>query len=147
MPFEGPIVTGPEGSNNRLVAGRTIGGGRDRVDLAVLPVAGTSLAAGGLSQALSVAVAAEPGGILLPPPVAYMHKIAVGPQARGAVDINDTPENNLRRVAFAMNVQVQDITVVLLDRPRHQALLERLRALGARVAIVSDSDVGVAVLG
>ena len=75
-----------------------------------------------------------------------MHKIAVGPQARGAVDISDTPENNLRRVAFAMNVQVQDLTVVLLDRPRHQALLERLRALGARVAIVSDGDVGLAMM-
>jgi fructose-1,6-bisphosphatase II len=146
MPFEGRIVIGPEGSNNRLVSGRTIGAGRDRVDLAVLPVDGISLVAGGLSQALSVACVAETGGILLPPPVAYMHKIAVGPQARGAIDISDTPENNLRRVAFAMNVQVQDLTVVLLDRPRHQALLERLRALGARVAIVSDGDVGLAMM-
>jgi len=75
-----------------------------------------------------------------------MHKIAVGAQARGAVDISDTPENNLRRVAFAMNVQVQDLTVVLLDRPRHQALLERLRTLGVRVAIVSDGDVGLAMM-
>ena len=146
MPFEGRIVIGPEHSNNRLLAGRTIGAGRDRVDLAVLPVDGISLVAGGLSQALSVAAVAETGGILLPPPVAYMHKIAVGPQARGAVDISDTPENNLRRVAFAMNVQVQDLTVVLLDRPRHQALLERIRALGARVAIVSDGDVGLAMM-
>jgi fructose-1,6-bisphosphatase II len=146
MPFEGRIVIGPEGSNNRLVSGRNIGAGRDRVDLAVLPVDGISLVAGGLSQALSVACVAETGGILLPPPVAYMHKIAVGPQARGAIDISDTPENNLRRVAFAMNVQVQDLTVVLLDRPRHQALLERLRALGARVAIVSDGDVGLAMM-
>src|SRR3989442_8645384 len=121
MPFDGRIVIGPEGSNNRLVPGRSIGAGRDRVDLAVLPVDGISLVAGGLSQALSVAVAAEPRGILTPPPVAYMHKIAVGPQARGAIDITGTPENNLRRVAFAMNVQVQDLTVVLLDRPRHQA--------------------------
>lgn len=146
MPFEGRIVIGPEGSNNRLVTGRSIGGGRDRVDLALLPVDGISLVAGGLSQALSVAASAETGGILLPPPVAYMHKIAVGPQARGAVDVSDTPENNLRRVAFAMNVQVQDLTVVVLDRPRHQALLERLRSLGVRVAIVSDGDVGLAMM-
>jgi fructose-1,6-bisphosphatase II len=146
MPFEGRIVIGPEGPNNRLVSGRTIGAGRDRVDLAVLPVDGISLVAGGLSQALSIAVAAEPGGILQPPPVAYMHKIAVGPQARGAIDIADTPENNLRRIAFAMNVQVQDLTVVLLDRPRHQALLERLRGLGTRVALVSDGDVGLAMM-
>jgi fructose-1,6-bisphosphatase II len=146
MPFDGRIVIGPEGSNNRLVPGRRIGAGRDRVDLAVLPVDGVSLVAGGLSQALSVAAAAEPGGIAVPPPVAYMHKIAVGPQARGAVDIADTPENNLRRIAFAMNVQVQDLTVVILDRPRHQALLERVRALGARVALVSDGDVGLAMM-
>jgi len=146
MPFDGRIIIGPEGPNNRLVHGRSIGAGRDRVDLAVLPVDGISLVAGGLSQALSVAVAAEPGGILQPPPVAYMHKIAVGPQARGAIDITDTPENNLRRVAFAMNVQVQDLTVVLLDRPRHQPLLEKLRGLGARVALVSDGDVGLAMM-
>jgi fructose-1,6-bisphosphatase II len=146
MPFDGRVVIGPEGSNNTLVAGRRIGSGRDRVDLAVLPVDGVSLVAGGLSQALSVAAAAEVGGILPPPPVAYMHKIAVGPEARGAIDISDTPENNLRRIAFAMNVQVQDLTVVMLDRPRHQALLERVRALGSRVALVSDGDVGLAMM-
>jgi len=146
MPFEGRIVIGLEGSNNRLVAGRRVGLGRDHVDLAVIPVDGVSLVAGGLSQALSIAVAAEPGGIRVPPPVAYMHKIAVGPDARGAIDIADTPENNLRRIAFAMNVQVQDLTVALLDRPRHQALLERVRALGARVALASDGDVGLAMM-
>ena len=146
MPFDARIVIGPEGPHTRLVPGRTIGSGRDRVDLALVPVDGISLVAGGLSQALSVAAAAEPGGILPPPPVAYMHKIAVGPQARGAIDIADSPENNLRRIAFAMNVQVQDLTVVLLDRPRHQALLERLRGLGARVALVSDGDVGLAMM-
>src|SRR5947209_3826510 len=146
MPFDGRIVIGPEGPNNRLVQGRRVGAGRDRVDLAVLPVDGISLGAGGLSQALSVAASAEPGGILVPPPVAYMHKIGVGPQARGAIDIKDTPENNLRRIAFAMNVQVQDLTVVMLDRPRHQALLERVRSLGARVALVSDGDLGLAMM-
>jgi fructose-1,6-bisphosphatase II len=75
-----------------------------------------------------------------------MHKIAVGPAARGAVDIADTPENNLRRIAFAMDVQVEDLTVIMLDRPRHQALLERVRALGARVALISDGDVGAAMM-
>jgi fructose-1,6-bisphosphatase II len=109
-------------------------------------VDGVSLVSRGLSQALSIAAAAEPGGILSPPPVAYMHKIAVGPAAKGAVDIVDTPENNLRRIAFAMDVNVQDLTVVMLDRPRHQALLERVRALGARVALISDGDVGAAMM-
>ena len=146
MPFDGRIVIGPEGANTLLPHGRHIGSGRDRIDLGVLPVDGVSLVAGGLSQALSIAVAAEVGGILPPPPVAYMHKIAVGPQARGAIDVTDTPENNLRRIAFAMNVQVQDLTVMMLDRPRHQALLERVRGLGSRVALASDGDVGMALM-
>lgn len=146
MPFDGRVVIGPEGGNSNLAPGRRIGVGRDRIDLAIIPVDGVSLVSRGLSQALSIAAAAEPGGILSPPPVAYMHKIAVGPAAKGAVDIADTPENNLRRIAFAMDVQVQDLTVVMLDRPRHQALLERVRALGARVALISDGDVGAAMM-
>ena len=146
MPFDARIVIGPDSVGNRLPAGRRIGAGRDRLDIGILPVDGISLVAGGLSQALSIAVAAEVGGLLPTPPVAYMHKIAVGPQARGAVDITDTPENNLRRIAFAMNVQVQDLTVMILDRPRHQALLERVRGLGARVALSSDGDVGMAMM-
>ena len=146
MPFDGRVVIGPEGGNSNLAPGRRIGVGRDRIDLAIIPVDGVSLVSRGLSQALSVAAAAEPGGILSPPPVAYMHKIAVGPAAKGAVDIADTPENNLRRIAFAMDVQVQDLTVIMLDRPRHQAILERVRALGARVALISDGDVGAAMM-
>jgi fructose-1,6-bisphosphatase II len=146
MPFDGRVVIGPDGGNGNLSAGRRIGVGRDRVDLAIIPVDGVSLVSRGLSQALSIAAAAEPGGILSPPPVAYMHKIAVGPAARGAVDIADTPENNLRRIAFAMDVQVQDLTVIMLDRPRHQALLERVRSLGIRVALISDGDVGAAMM-
>jgi fructose-1,6-bisphosphatase II len=146
MPFDGRVVIGPEGGNSNLAPGRRIGVGRDRIDLAVIPVDGISLVSRGLSQALSIAAAAEPGGILSPPPVAYMNKIAVGPAARGAVDIADTPENNLRRIAFAMDVQVQDLTVIMLDRPRHQAILERVRSLGARVALISDGDVGAAMM-
>jgi len=146
MPFDAHVVLGPETAGSALHPGRRIGAGRDRIDLAVLPVDGVSLVARGLTQALSIAAAAEPGGILQPPPVAYMHKIAVGPAARGSVDITDTPENNLRRIAFAMDVRVNDLTVVMLDRPRHQALLERVREMGARVALISDGDVGAAIM-
>ena len=146
MPFDGELVIGPDGPNHNLTVGRRIGSARDRVDLAVMPVDGVSLVSRGLSQALSIAAAAESGGILTPPPVAYMHKIAVGPEARGSIDITDTPENNLRRIAFAMNVQVPDLTVVMLDRPRHQTLLERIRDLGVRVALISDGDVGAAMM-
>ncbi|GAC1340634.1 MAG: class II fructose-bisphosphatase [Candidatus Dormibacteria bacterium] len=146
MPFDGQIVIGTDSPNSTLTRGRRVGVGPDPVDLAVIPVDGVSLVARGLSQALSIAAATEAGGIRQPPPVAYLHKIAVGPQARGSIDIHDTPENNLRRIAFAMEVQVQDLTVVMLDRPRHQALLERVRELGTRVALISDGDVGAAMM-
>ena len=81
-----------------------------------------------------------------PTPCAYLHKLAVGPRARGAIDIADSPENNLRRIAFAMDVQVQDLTVMLLDRRRHQGLLERLRALGSRLVLISDGDIAAALM-
>ena len=146
MPFEGRVVIGPEEPGSVLAVGRRVGSGREKADLALLPVDGISLVSRGLTQALSIAAAAEPGGIVTPPPVAYMHKIAVGPAARGSVDITDTPENNLRRIAFAMDVHVRDLTVAMLDRPRHQALLERVREMGARVALISDGDVGAAMM-
>jgi fructose-1,6-bisphosphatase II len=146
MSFDGRVVIGTDGPAATLVAGRRVGVGRDPVDLAVDPVDGVSLVAKGLSQALSIAAAVEPGGLSSPPPCAYMHKLAVGPGARGAIDVGDTPENNLRRVAFAMDVQVQDLTVVVLDRPRHQELMERIRALGARLALISDGDIGAALM-
>jgi fructose-1,6-bisphosphatase II len=147
MAFDGRVVIGPEEAvNSPLASGRRVGAGREKLDLALVPVDGISLVARGLTQALSIAAVAEPGGILAPPPVAYMHKIAVGPEARGSVDITDTPENNLRRIAFAMDVHVRDLTVAMLDRPRHQALLERVRDMGARVALISDGDVGAAMM-
>lgn len=146
MPFDGRIVIGADTPNSTLVAGRRVGVGRDAVGLAIDPVDGVSLVAKGLSQALSVAAAAEPDGIAPPPPCAYMRKLAVGPGARGAIDITDTPENNLRRIAFAMEAQVQDLSVVILDRPRHQDLIQRVRAVGARLALISDGDIGAALM-
>jgi fructose-1,6-bisphosphatase II len=146
MPFDGKVVIDAGGAADPLSPGRRVGIGRDRVDLAVDSVDGISLVAKGHSQALSIAAAAEPGGIATPPPCAYLHKLAVGPGARGAIDITDTPENNLRRIAFAMDVKVQDLTVMLLDRPRHQSLLERVRSLGSRVVLISDGDIAAALM-
>ena len=140
------VVLGTETVNGSLNPGRILGYGRDAFDLAVVPVDGVSLVAKGSSHALSVAVLTEPGGLLSPPPIAYFHKIAVGPGAVGAIDIRDTPENNLRRVAFATDRSVTDLTVIMLDRPRHQPLMERIRLLGARITLVSDGDVGAAML-
>jgi fructose-1,6-bisphosphatase II len=146
MPFDGHVVIDAGGVADPLSPGRRVGVGRDRVDLAIDSVDGVSLVAKGLPQALSVAAAVEPGGIAPPPPCAYLHKLAVGPRARGAIDIADTPENNLRRIAFAMDVKVQDLTVMLLDRPRHQGLLERVRVLGSRLVLISDGDIAAAVM-
>ena len=134
MPFDGHIVIDAGGVADPLSPGRRIGVGRDPVDLAIDSVDGVSLVAQGLSQALS------------PPPCAYMHKLAVGPGARGAIDIGDTPENNLRRIAFAMDVHVPDLTVMLLDRPRHQSLIERVRVLGSRLVLISDGDIAAALM-
>ncbi len=146
MPFDGRVVIDAGGADDPLNPGRRVGVGRDQVDLAINSVDGVSLVAKGLSQALSIAAAAETGGIATPPPCAYLHKLAVGPRARGAIDIADSPENNLRRVAFAMDVQVQDLTVMLLDRPRHQSLLERVRALGSRLVLITDGDIAAALM-
>jgi fructose-1,6-bisphosphatase II len=79
-----------------------------------------------------------PGSLLL-------EKIAVGPMARGAVDINESVENNLNRIAFAKDVRVGDLTVVILDRPRHQQMLEEVRQAGARVSLISDGEVSAAI--
>lgn len=144
--WDGQVVIGTNTVDGSLAPGTRLGLGREKVDLALVPVDGVSLVAKGLSQALSVAVVTEPGGLVTPPPVAYFHKIAVGPAAVGAVNISDSPENNLRRVAFAMDRRVTDLTVVMLDRPRHHPLIERIRELGARISIVSDGDVGAALL-
>ncbi len=146
MTFDGRIVIGVDDPASLLQVGRHVGTGREQLDLALLPVDGISLVTNGFSQALSIAVSTESDGIPAPLPVAYMEKIAVGPQARGAIDILDTPENNLRRIAFAMDMPLQDVTVVMLDRPRHEPLLQRIRDVGVRVALISDGDVGAAMM-
>jgi fructose-1,6-bisphosphatase II len=79
------------------------------------------------------------------PGILLLEKIAVGPRARGAVDINESVENNLNRVAFAKHVRVGDLAVVILDRPRHQQILEEVRQAGARVSLISDGEVSAAI--
>ncbi|HEV3230862.1 MAG TPA: fructose-bisphosphatase class II family protein, partial [Candidatus Dormibacteraeota bacterium] len=115
------------------------------VDLAAGPLDGVSLVSRGLPGAIAVIAAAERGSLHLPASL-YMRKIMVGARARGAIDIDDSVENNLRRVAFASDMRISDLTVVLLDRPRHQSLVEETRAAGARVSLVSDGEVAAAVM-
>jgi fructose-1,6-bisphosphatase II len=116
----------------------------DKVDIAVDPLDGTNLIAKGRPNALSV-VAMAPRGCLLHAPDMYMDKIAVGPKGKGVVDINAPVEENLINLSKALNKNISDLTVTMLDRPRHQELIERVRKMGARIKLFSDGDVAGAI--
>jgi fructose-1,6-bisphosphatase II len=111
------------------------------VDIAVDPVEGTSLLAMGQPNALSVVALSERGTMFFPGPIVYMDKIAVGPQARGAVDIEAPVAVNLRNVARALDKDMRDLTVVMLDRERHQKLVQAVRHAGARIRLLPHGDV------
>lgn len=111
-----------------------------KVDIAVDPLDGTASVANGLPNAISV-VAVAPRGCLLHAPDTYMKKIAVGPKAKGCIDINASTEENIKRVAKALKKDVGDITVEVLDRPRHKELIQEIRQAGARIKMISDGDV------
>jgi fructose-1,6-bisphosphatase II len=100
----------------------------------------------GLPNAVSVIATAEPGSLVRAPLGLYADKIAVGRQARGSIDVTDSVEHNLQRVAFAKELQVSDLTVVMLDRPRHEALMEQVRQTGARITLISDGDIAAAIM-
>lgn len=120
-------------------------GAGPEVDFAVDPIDGTTLTARGLPNAISVVAVAERGAMFTCPHVAYMQKIAVGPPAKGAIDINASVKHNLVRVARFMDKDIHDLTVVILDRPRHEELIEEVRSAGARIKLISDGDVAGAV--
>ncbi|MHB8510400.1 MAG: class II fructose-bisphosphatase [Candidatus Dormibacteria bacterium] len=139
------IVNRWEGPGSAFERGNHFGqGAGPRVDLAAGPLDGVSLVTRGLTGAIAVIAASDRGSMHLPQSV-YLQKIMVGARARGAIDIQDSVENNLRRVAFAAELRVSDLNVVLLDRPRHQQLVEETRAAGARVSLISDGEVAAAV--
>ncbi len=125
-----------------LYNGERIGDGSPPAcDIAVDPIDGTSLTALGRGNALSVIAVAERGSMFDPGPCFYMEKIAVGPLAKGAIDINATATENLHSIAKAKGESVRDLTVVILDRDRHRELIAEVREAGARVRLISDGDV------
>jgi fructose-1,6-bisphosphatase II len=139
------VVVGTPQPGEDLVSGLHCGQGHGpRVDLAIGPLDGVSLVARGLTGAMAVLAATERGQMRLPGSL-LLEKIAVGPRVKGAVDITDTVENNLNRIAFAKKVRVSDLTIVILDRPRHQQILEEARNAGARVTLISDGEVSAAI--
>ena len=145
--FKGRVVIG-EGERDEapmLYIGEEVGAAESpRVDIAVDPLEGTSIVASGGNNALAVIAIAEEGGFLHAPDT-YMQKIAVGPRARGAIDIMASPTENLRRVAKAQKSYVEDLCVVILDRPRHQDLIRECRDAGARIKLIGDGDVAGAI--
>lgn len=130
-----------------LYNGERVGTGRPpQVDVAVDPIDGTRLLSLGRSNALSVVAISERGTMFDPGKIVYMQKIAVGPAARGAIDIEAPVAENLRRIAKAKDMHVSDLTVVVLDRPRHQQLVREIREAGARIRLITDGDVAGAVM-
>ena len=149
MNIRGTIVIG-EGERDEapmLYIGEKVGRGAaddPEVDIALDPLEGTTITATGGPNALSVIAMADKGNLLNAPDT-YMDKIAVGPTARGAIDLDKTPSQNLRAIADRKGVYVDDLTVIILDRPRHEKLIAEVRSTGARVKLIGDGDVAAAI--
>ncbi len=147
--MDGVVVIG-EGEKDEapmLYIGEHVGNGSPpEVDVAVDPVDGTRLLALGVPGALAVVAIAERGSMYSAPPgVFYMEKIAVGPAAKHVVDINASVAVNLDRIARVRDSRIDDLTVVILDRPRHQEIIRQIREVGARIRLITDGDVSSAI--
>lgn len=130
-----------------LFNGEKLGNGEPpAVDIAVDPIDGTRPLANGFINSIATVAIAPRGTMYDPGPFMYMHKIAVGPDAVGMIDINAPVEVNLRRVARIKNMHVNDLTVVILDRPRHEELIRDVRECGARIRLIPDGDVAGAMM-
>ena len=155
VPIDGTIVIG-EGERDEapmLFIGEKVGlaarkEGRDtdfpKVDIAVDPLEGTNLCATGAPNALAVLAASENGGLLHAPDL-YMEKLIVGPSSKNAVSLDAPVAENLRAIARCLERDVEDLVVVVLDRPRHQDLIEKVRATGARIRLIGDGDVAAGI--
>ena len=146
--MDGIVVIG-EGEKDEapmLYNGEHIGDGSEpRVDIAVDPIDGTTLLSKGLAGAIAVIAMSARGTMNVPKEVFYMDKIAVGPAAREVIDINASVKTNLERIAKALEKPISEVTVIMLDRPRHAQLLVDVRAAGARVKLISDGDVAAGI--
>ena len=146
LPIDGTVVIG-EGERDEapmLYIGEKVGSGGPKVDIALDPLEGTTICATGGPNALAVIAMAD-GGNLLHCPDTYMSKIAVGPVGKGVVDIDKSPTENLNALAEAKRCKVEDLTVIILSRPRHDALIQEVRKAGARIRLIGDGDVSAAI--
>jgi fructose-1,6-bisphosphatase II len=146
--MQGVVVIG-EGEKDEapmLYNGEQVGNGAGpEVDVAVDPLEGTRLTANGQPNAIAVIAVAERGTMFFPGAAVYMDKIAVGSQGADAIDIEAPPSDNVRRVAEAKGVKPEDVSVVVLDRDRHEALIAELREVGAKVRLITDGDVAPSI--
>jgi len=154
VPIDGTIVIG-EGERDEapmLYIGEKVGmahkaaNGRSfpRVDIAVDPLEGTNLCATGASNAIAVLAASESGGLLHAPHM-YMEKLVVGPSSRDVVDLDAPVRFNLRAIAQTLGRRVEDLVVIVLDRPRHEKLIAEIRATGARIRLIGDGDLSAGI--
>ncbi len=147
--MSGTVVIG-EGEKDEapmLYNGEKVGDGNGpECDVAVDPVDGTTLTAQGMPGAIAVLAVADRGSMFDPSAVFYMDKLVVGPEAADVVDLAAPVADNIARVAKAKSIRQQDVTVMVLDRPRHATLIEEVRAAGARIRLITDGDVAGSVL-
>ena len=148
VPMDGIVIIG-EGEKDHapmLYIGERIGDGSDlKVDIAVDPVDGTNLVARGLPGAISVVALSAKGTMHWPRQFVYMNKIVTGPEAKDCIDINAPVAENLKNIAGAKRRKISELTVVVIDRPRHEQLLSDIRNAGARVKLISDGDIAASI--
>jgi fructose-1,6-bisphosphatase II len=144
MPISGQVVIGGHEDAEQLATGSLIGAGGEEYDLALDPLEGRAVVARGGTNAVSM-IAASPRGSMPSLPDMYMRKMAVGPVARGRISLSDSIEDNVRAIADAFGRMVNDITAIVLDRPRHHDLIEEIRASGARIKLIQDGDVTASI--
>lgn len=130
-----------------LYVGEHVGSGEDpKVDIAVDPIDGTRLLSLGMPNAIAVVALADRGALFSSPDIMYMEKIAVGREAAHAIDLSATVTQNVRAIARAKKCEVNDLTIVVLDRPRHEGLIRELQTAGARIKLIIDGDVAGALM-
>jgi len=143
LPISGTVVIGPE-DGEQLTVGSTLGAGGEAFDLAVDPLEGRGVVARGGNGAMSM-IAVGPPGSLLRLPDMYMRRMAVGPRAAGKIDLIKPVAENIDAIAQGFGRNVNDITTIVLDRPRHHDLIEEIRAAGARIKLIQDGDVTASI--
>ena len=144
LPIDGHIVIGAAAESEQLAAGARIGAGGDAADLALDPLEGSGIVARGGGGAMSM-IAAGPQGSFPTLPDMYMRKMAVGPVARGKIDLTRPVAENVEAIATAFGRRVADVTTIVLDRPRHHDLIQEIRVAGARIKLIQDGDVTASI--